>query len=198
LITGVEQVTYREGRLERRVETTSGRAEEAAVIAAVRAGDQVALAALPERYRRQLFVHCYRMLGSVEDAEDVVQETLLRAWRARAGFQGRSLFRTWLYRIATNACLNALRRQQHRVMPPDVAPATADPHAAPVWRRELPWLQPYPDRLLEPAAPSEGAADPPGRVQSRPVRPAPEPWTDEFPLDPGPTGRHHLSGDRLP
>jgi RNA polymerase sigma-70 factor, ECF subfamily len=145
--------------LERRVETTPGRAEEAAVVAAVRAGDRAAFAALAERYRRQLFVHCYRMLGSVEDAEDVVQETLLRAWRARGGFQGRSLFRTWLYRIATNACLNALQRQQHRVMPPDVAPATADPHAAPVWRRELPWLQPYPDRLLEPAAPSEAEPD---------------------------------------
>jgi RNA polymerase sigma-70 factor, ECF subfamily len=142
-----------------RVETTSGRAEEAAVIAAVRAGDQVAFAALAERYRRQLFVHCYRMLGSVQDAEDLVQETLLRAWRARASFQGRSLFRTWLYRIATNACLNALQRRPRRVLPPDVAPASADPHAAPSWRRELPWLQPSPDRLLEPAAPSEAEPD---------------------------------------
>jgi RNA polymerase sigma-70 factor, ECF subfamily len=141
------------------VEATSGRAEEAAVVAAVRAGDRAAFAALAERYRRQLFVHCYRMLGSVEDAEDMVQETLLRAWRARAGFQGRSLFRTWLYRIATNACLNALQRRPRRVLPPDVAPATADPHAAPSWRRDLPWLQPYPDRLLELAAPGEAEPD---------------------------------------
>jgi RNA polymerase sigma-70 factor, ECF subfamily len=150
---------YMGERLMSGVETTSGRAEEAAVIAAVRGGDQAAFAALAERYRRQLFVHCYRMLGSVQDAEDLVQETLLRAWRARAGFQGRSLFRTWLYRIATNACLNALQRRQRRILPPDLAPATTDPHAAPSWRRELPWLQPYPDRLLEPAAPSQAEPD---------------------------------------
>jgi RNA polymerase sigma-70 factor, ECF subfamily len=141
------------------VETTTGRAEEAAVIAAVRAGDRAAFAALAERYRRQLFVHCYRLLGSVQDAEDLVQETFLRAWRARAGFQGRSLFRTWLYRIATNASLNALARRQRRVLPPDVAPATADPRAAPTWRPELPWLQPAPDRLLEPAAPGDTQPD---------------------------------------
>ena len=141
------------------VETTSGRAEEAAVIAAVRAGDQAAFAVLAERYRRQLFVHCYRMLGSVQDAEDLVQETLLRAWRARASFQGRSLFRTWLYRIATNACLNALQYRRRRVLPPDVAPAAADPNTAASWQRELPWLQPYPDHLLEPAAPSEAEPD---------------------------------------
>jgi RNA polymerase sigma-70 factor (ECF subfamily) len=142
-----------------RVETTSGRAEEAAVITAVRAGDQAAFAALAERYRRQLFVHCYRMLGSVQDAEDLVQETLLRAWRARASFQGRSLFRTWLYQIATNACLNVLQRRQRRVLPPDLAPASADPNAAPSWRRELPWLEAAPDRLLEPAAPSGAEPD---------------------------------------
>jgi RNA polymerase sigma-70 factor (ECF subfamily) len=141
------------------VETTSGRAEEAAVVAAVRAGGQAAFTALAERYRRQLFVHCYRMLGSVQDAEDMVQETLLRAWRGRADFQGRSLFRTWLYRIATNACLNALQRRPRRVMPQDLAPAAADPHEEPGWRHELPWLEPSPDHLLELAGPGEAEPD---------------------------------------
>src|SRR6266508_2357995 len=93
-----------------RTVTPTDQTEDAAILAAVRAGDQAAFTALAERYRRQLHVHCYRMLGSFEDAEDVVQETLLRAWRSRASFQSRSLFRTWLYRIATNACLNALQR----------------------------------------------------------------------------------------
>jgi RNA polymerase sigma-70 factor, ECF subfamily len=140
--------------------------EEAVVLAAVRAGDQAAFAALGERYRRQLHVHCYRMLGSVEDAEDLVQETLLRAWRSRSGFQGRSLFRTWLYRIATNACLNALQRGPRRVLVADVPPR--DPSAElPVEERpdvgappaELPWLQPYPDHLLDQAAPSDAEPD---------------------------------------
>src|SRR6185437_10404906 len=107
-------------------------------------------------YRRQLQVHCYRMLGSVDEAEDLVQETLLRAWRARATFEGRSLLRTWLYRIATNACLNALERAPRRVLPQDVvSPVTAstDPSEArdsPAWAPELPWLQPYPDAALGP------------------------------------------------
>jgi RNA polymerase sigma-70 factor (ECF subfamily) len=143
------------------VRATTDDAEEAAVLAAVRAGDASAFAALAERYRRQLQVHCYRMLGSMDDAEDLVQETLLRAWRSRAGFEGRSLFRTWLYRIATNACLNALERAPRRVMPQQVAsPVTADtdPSEAreePPWAPEIPWLQPYPDYLLEPAASPE-------------------------------------------
>jgi RNA polymerase sigma-70 factor, ECF subfamily len=98
------------------------------------------------------------MLGSLDDAEDLVQETLLRAWRGRTGFEGRSRFRTWLYRIATNACLNALERAPQRVVPADVAPpvtAEADFSNAPSeppWRPELPWLQPFPDHLLEPEA----------------------------------------------
>src|SRR3954467_9060825 len=141
--------------------TDDARSEEAEVVAAIRAGDAAAFAALAERYRRQLHVHCYRMLGSFDDAEDLVQETLLRAWRGRAGFEGRSLFRTWLYRIATNACLNALERAPRRVLPQDVAPpvtATTDAseaRAQPAWAPEIAWLQPYPDRVLEPTAPSE-------------------------------------------
>jgi len=134
--------------------------EEAAVLAAVRSGDEAAFAALAERYRRQLHVHCYRMLGSVEDAEDLVQETLLRAWRGRAGFEGRSQFPTWLYRIATNACLNALERASRRVLPPDVPmPATSEPRPEPIWAPEIPWLQPYPDHLLDPVGPSEMEPD---------------------------------------
>jgi RNA polymerase sigma-70 factor, ECF subfamily len=144
---------------------------EAAILGAVRAGDQPTFAALAERYRRQLHVHCYRMLGSFDDAEDLVQETLLRAWRGRASFAGRSLFRTWLYRIATNACLNALERAPRRVLPQDVAPpvtATTDAaqaRAQPAWAPEVPWLQPYPDHLLEPTAPSED--EPEARVIAR-------------------------------
>ena len=142
--------------------------DEAAVLAAVRAGDAAAFAALAERYRRPLHVHCYRMLGSVDDAEDLVQETFLRAWRGRAGFEGRSLFRTWLYRIATNACLNALARAPRRVLPLDVVPPVtaasdwSDPPAEPPRAPEVPWLQPYPDRLLgpsEPAAPRDTEPD---------------------------------------
>ncbi|HEV8651618.1 MAG TPA: sigma-70 family RNA polymerase sigma factor [Actinomycetes bacterium] len=146
--------------------TPTDQTEDAAILAAVRAGDQAAFAALAERYRRQLHVHCYRMLGSFEDAEDLVQETLLRAWRSRSSFQGRSLFRTWLYRIATNACLTALQRGPRRVLVADVPPR--DPGVdLPLEERpdvgappaELPWLQPYPDHLLDQAAPSDAEPD---------------------------------------
>src|SRR5579872_5633515 len=92
-----------------------------AVSKAIESGDQRAFAEQAERYRRQLHVHCYRMLGSFDDAEDLVQETFLRAWRSRSGFQGHALFRTWLYRIATNACLDVLQRAPRRIVPHDVA-----------------------------------------------------------------------------
>jgi RNA polymerase sigma-70 factor (ECF subfamily) len=97
--------------------------------------------ALVERHRRELHVHCYRMLGSLEESEDLTQETFLRAWRKRKGFEGRSTFRAWLYRIATNACLDALAKRPRRA----------------VTGTEIPWLEPYPDRLLEemPAADAE-------------------------------------------
>ena len=118
--------------------------------------DESAFAAGLERHRRELQVHCYRMLGSFEDSEDLVQETFLRAWRSRASFgsDGRSSFRAWLYRIATNACLDVLRGRPRRVVPPEVAPA-GDPTAPPPPPADLPWLQPYPDRLLESIAPAE-------------------------------------------
>jgi len=143
----------------------------AAVVDAIRSGDAAVFAALAERYRRPLLVHCYRMIGSIDDAEDLVQETLLRAWRGREGFEERSLFRTWLYRIATNVCLNTLERAPRRVMPHDVAPPVkpgfnpSDARETPAWEPEIPWLQPCPDHLLEPAAPNE--ADPHAMTVSR-------------------------------
>jgi RNA polymerase sigma-70 factor, ECF subfamily len=105
--------------------------------------DEAAFSELAERYRPEMRVHCYRMLGSFEDSEDAVQETLLRAWRRRETFEGRSTFRAWLYRIATNACLDALGRRERRLQ------VATGP--------EVPWLQPFPDHLLEeiPAADDE-------------------------------------------
>jgi RNA polymerase sigma-70 factor, ECF subfamily len=119
-----------------------------------------AYAARLERHRRELQVHCYRMLGSFEDSEDLVQETFLRAWRARErfSFDERSSLRAWLYKIATNACLDALRGRPRRVMPQQVV-AAADPNVLPAPAADLPWLQPYPDRLLEPAAPQDDEPD---------------------------------------
>jgi RNA polymerase sigma-70 factor (TIGR02960 family) len=121
--------------------TRSAVSSEIDVAAAV-SGDESAFAALTERYRRELHVHCYRMLASFDEAEDAVQETLLRAWRSRDSFDGGSLFRAWLYRIATNVCLDMLRRRARR-------PATLQSFA------DVPWLQPYPDRLLDEVAPSD-------------------------------------------
>lgn len=104
---------------------------------------------LVERHRPELHLHCYRMLGSLQDAEDVVQETLLRAWRARNAFGGRASPRTWLYKIATNACLDVLRQRSKRRLPVGYG-SPADPRfpgAEP--RPEVSWLEPYPDSLLD-------------------------------------------------
>ncbi len=116
------------------------------VVAAARAGDEAEFAVLVDRHRRALHVHCYRMLGSFEEAEDVVQETFLRAWRARDRFEGGPGFRAWLYRIATNASLDAVRRSRRRV--PSLSSFA-----------EVPWLEPYPDRLLDEIAPSAEEPD---------------------------------------
>ncbi|HET9224820.1 MAG TPA: sigma-70 family RNA polymerase sigma factor [Roseiflexaceae bacterium] len=132
--------------------------EEATVVAAARAGDEPAFGALVERYRRELQVHCYRMLGSYEDSEDLVQEAFLRAWRKRESFEGRSTFRAWLYRIASNACLDFLERHPRQPLPRQPLPAS-DPHSAALPPTEIPWLQPYPDRLLEPIAPRDAEPD---------------------------------------
>jgi RNA polymerase sigma-70 factor (ECF subfamily) len=115
-----------------------------------RRGDREAFQHLVEPYRPELQLHCYRMLGSLHDAEDQVQETYLRAWRGFAGFQGRTSFRSWLYRIATNACLNALaRRASARRVLPEAQGPPADRMPAGEPATEVAWLGPYPDAALE-------------------------------------------------
>jgi RNA polymerase sigma-70 factor (ECF subfamily) len=104
-----------------------------------------------EPHRRELLAHCYRMLGSVDDAEDVVQETYLRAWRAYDAFEGRSSVRTWLYRIATNACLSALSHRSRRFLPSGLGGPADDPLTPPEAADAL-WVQPIPDSMLDPAA----------------------------------------------
>jgi RNA polymerase sigma-70 factor (TIGR02960 family) len=128
------------------------------LLRAARAGDRAAFDALVDEHRRELHVHCYRMLGSVQDAEDAVQETLLSAWLGLAGFEGRSSVRTWLYRIATNRCLNLLRAGRR-------APQPADPAALPTARGEVMWLQPYPDSLFDDIP--DDAPGPETRYESR-------------------------------
>jgi RNA polymerase sigma-70 factor (TIGR02960 family) len=115
-------------------------------LAAAIAGEESAFAALAERHRRELHVHCYRMLASFDEAEDAVQETLLRAWRSRDNFDGTLLVRAWLYRIATNVCFDLLQRSARRL-------TTMHSFA------EVPWLQPYPDRLLDEVAPRDDQPD---------------------------------------
>lgn len=111
-------------------------------LARARAGDETAFAGLVEPFRAELHLHCYRMLGSVQDAEDAVQETLVAAWRGLAAFEGRSSLRAWLYRIATNKSLNALRAAKSR---PDTAPGAHLPQ--PTRIGEPLWLEPYPDEV---------------------------------------------------
>ena len=136
----------------------SNAGEDDAVVAAARAGEESAFATLFGRHRRELHVHCYRMLGSFDESEDLVQETFLRAWKNIDAFAGRSTLRAWLYRIATNACLDALDARSRRVLPYHLTPL-AHPSAALPPRTDIAWLQPYPDRLWEPIAPSEDEPD---------------------------------------
>jgi RNA polymerase sigma-70 factor, ECF subfamily len=105
-----------------------------------------------EPLRRELTAHCYRMVGSVHDAEDLVQETYLRAWRAFHGFEHRSSLRTWMYQIATNTCLTALSKKERRTLPTGLGQPNADPGAALESRPEVPWLEPLPDTLIWGAA----------------------------------------------
>jgi RNA polymerase sigma-70 factor (ECF subfamily) len=125
------------------------------LLAAAREGDQRAFTQLVEPYRRELHQHCYRMLGSVHDADDVVQESLLRAWRSIARFDGRQSVRPWLYRITNNRCLTAIASRQRRELPTDLSPGTAP-------TEETAWLEPYPDARL-----SLDALPPEARVVAR-------------------------------
>jgi RNA polymerase sigma-70 factor (TIGR02960 family) len=117
------------------------------LVTRARAGDRDAFRELTGPHHRELQVHCYRMLGSLQDAEDVLQETLLAAWQGLVGFEGRASIRTWLYRIATNRCLNARRSASRRAAKEWNMPAVEPPE--PTGFGEIPWLEPYPDSLLE-------------------------------------------------
>ncbi|TYB41936.1 sigma-70 family RNA polymerase sigma factor [Actinomadura chibensis] len=117
---------------------------------------------LADPYRRELLAHCYRMLGSIHDAEDLVQETYLRAWRSYASFEGRSSLRTWLYRIATNVCLTAIDQRGNRPMPSGLGAPSDEPERPVVASPEVPWLEPAPDSVL-----GADAADPATIVAAR-------------------------------
>src|SRR5438874_7105351 len=135
-----------------------------ALLERARDGDETAFAALLERYRGELHAHCYRILGSLHDAEDAMQDALLRGWRGLAKFEGRSSLRSWLYTIATNACLDQIARRPKRVLPIDYGPPT-DPHVGPGEPVvESVWMEPYPDEIL---AVGDGRAAPDAQYELR-------------------------------
>jgi RNA polymerase sigma-70 factor (ECF subfamily) len=117
------------------------------LIEQAKAGDAEAFRELTDPYRRDLQVHCYRILGSLQDAEDALQDTMLAAWQGLGGFEGRSSLRTWLYRVATSRCLNALRAARRRPRADFSLPDVELPE--PSGQGEVPWLEPYPDILLD-------------------------------------------------
>jgi RNA polymerase sigma-70 factor (ECF subfamily) len=138
---------------------------ESQLLTRAQGGDQVAFQALTESLRGELQMHCYRIVGSVQDAEELVQDTLVAAWRGLDGFQGRASLRSWLYRIATNRCLNHLRDRGRR-LPELPAPVEAIPlPPEPTRMREPVWLEPYPDALLEGVA--DRGQEPAARYEQR-------------------------------
>jgi len=144
--------------------STTATARERELLEAARGGDESAFAGLLETYRGELHAHCYRMLGSVHDAEDALQEASLRAWRGLARFEGRSSLRSWLYTIATNTCLNLIARRPKRVLPIDYGPSV-DPHdGLGLPPLESVWVEPYPDEAL---GLEDGYAAPEARYEMR-------------------------------
>jgi RNA polymerase sigma-70 factor, ECF subfamily len=144
------------------MDSTTTRRREAADLAAARRHDEAAFERLVGPHRRGLQAHCYRMLGSAQDAEDAVQDALLRAWRGLPKFEGRSSLRSWLYSIATNVCLRAIERRPKRVLPVDYGPPS-DPHDAlgpPL--TESVWIEPFPDEAV-----ADGHASPEARYEQR-------------------------------
>jgi len=142
----------------------SSKARERELLEGARGGDEDAYRRLVEPYQGELHAHCYRMLGSVHDAEDALQEAMLRAWRGLPRFEGRSSLRSWLYTISTNTCLNAIERRPKRVLPIDYGPAT-DPHTGPGEPLvESVWIEPYPDENL---GLEDGLAGPDAKYEQR-------------------------------
>jgi RNA polymerase sigma-70 factor, ECF subfamily len=143
---------------------TTAPAQDPQLLEAARNGDETAFQRLVEPYRGELHAHCYRMLGSTHDAEDALQDTLLRAWRGLAKFEGRSSLRSWLYTIATNTSLNAVEKRPKRVLPVDYGPP-ADPHGGPGEPLvESVWVEPYPDERM---AIEDGLAGPEATYEQR-------------------------------
>jgi RNA polymerase sigma-70 factor (ECF subfamily) len=144
--------------------SSSATLSEHRLLDAARAGDDLAFERLVEPLRGELHAHCYRMLGSVHDAEDALQDASLRAWRALGRFEGRSSLRSWLYKVATNTCLDQIARRPRRMLPVDFGPAT-EPHAGPGEPIvESVWIEPYPDQSL---GLSDGRAAPEARYEQR-------------------------------
>jgi RNA polymerase sigma-70 factor, ECF subfamily len=144
--------------------STGSAVQERALFEAARGGDELAFQRLVEPYRRELHAHCYRMLASVHDAEDALQDGLLRAWRSLKGFEGRSSLRRWLYTICTNTCLDVIHKRPKRVLPVDYGPKT-DPHDGPGEPvLESVWVEPYPDETL---GVEDGYASPDARYEQR-------------------------------
>src|SRR3954454_10794424 len=145
-------------------QTRTAPPNEDKLLEAAGSGDENAFASLVDPYRSELHAHCYRMLGSVHDAEDALQEVLLRAWRALERFEGRSSLRSWLYTIATNTCLNLIAKRPKRVLPVDYS-APTDPNAGPGEPVvEQVWIEPYPDEMI---GLEEGYAAPDARYELR-------------------------------
>src|SRR4051794_11351677 len=138
--------------------------DERDLLASARRGDEAAYREIVERYRGELHAHCYRMLGSVHDAEDALQDAMLRVWRGLPRFEARSSLRSWLYKIATNSCLDAIERRKKRVLPLDFGPASDPAEGAGEPIVESVWIEPYPDVSL---GLGDGYAAPDARYEQR-------------------------------